>query len=312
VRILARRASPAVVSLTVTRSEPLPKVPVPNPRTRQVMQVDRYAGPYTGVCVSRNEILTTTTNLVGFKTITKIEAHLADGRILPAEVVARDKFRALALLRVEAEDLPVLEPVDQDDVEAGRFVLALGDPFGDAPHAGPLLTFGVVSALHKLGPRMDAVQTDAGLNDANVGGPLVDFQGRLVGVSLLVQPDRFGRNSGVGFAVPVWTIQGVLEELRKGVDIEAGYLGIMGLEPIPGGLFRFPKVVPDGPAFRGGLRDGDVLLRFDGKRAQSFADPQEIIAALHELRPGDVLVLEVKRGSDKLELRVTLGTRPEE
>ena len=134
----------------------------------------------------------------------------------------------------------------------------------------------------------------------------------MVGLNLLVQPDRFGRNSGVGFSIPVWTLASVIETLKKGEDIEAGYLGILGLQPIPGGLFRFPKVVEDGPAFKGGLRDGDVLLRFDGKPAHEFADPGEVVAALHERRPGDVVVLEVKRGQEKLELKVVLGARPED
>jgi S1-C subfamily serine protease len=310
-RILARRTAPSLVSLVVDRGDEPQTVRVQGPRGR-VIEVPRYPGPYSAVCFTKDGLLlTTTTNLFAFAKIESITAHLADGRALPAKVVARDRVRQIALLRVEADDLPAPARASREELEAGRFVLAFGDPFGAGPRVAPLTTFGVVSAMHKLDPRIDAVQTDAGMNDANVGGPLIDLRGRLIGINLLVMPDRFGRNSGVGYAVPVWSIEKVLPQLRAGKDIAPGFLGISGLEPLPAGGYRFPKVVPDGPAHRAGLRDGDVLLALDGRPAAGFATVRDVILAIRGRLAGETMVLEVRRGGEKLVLRVVLDPRPE-
>jgi S1-C subfamily serine protease len=315
-RILADRAEAVVVSLTIEREGELPKetVMVP-PRMRgqppQKLELPRYPGPYSGLCLTRDGyILTTTANLLEREKIKSITARLADGRELPATLVARDVYRMIALLKVEATDLPVLEAAEEGDIEPGRFVLALGNPFGSTPHRGPMVTFGIVSALHKISRRMDAVQTDAGMNDANIGGPLIDLQGRLVGLNLLVSPQSFGRNSGVGFAVPIWSIEKSLDELKAGRDLVPPYLGIQQPVAIEGGLFRFLKVLRDGPAYKQGLRDGDVLLKFAGRNASSFETPEEVLEEIRKRKPGDVLALEVRRGRERLTLKIKLEAHP--
>jgi serine protease DegS len=315
-QILARRGSRSVVSLVIDRGDAKHTIKIPKRmRDGKVVLVDvpRYPGPYSAFCLSADGyILSTSSNFFALKAIKGITAHLADGRVLPAKLIARDKFRLLALLRVEATDLPALEPAEEDDLEAGRFVLALGNPFGDGPHVGPLLTAGIVSAMHKGTPHMDAIQTDAGMNDANIGGPLIDLRGRLIGVNVLLNPERFGRNSGVGFAVPIWVVAKQLAELKAGRNIEPGYLGIMGVEQTKEGLWKFPKVVPDGPAHKGGLRDGDLMISLDGVPSMEFKEKNQLLGAIKKKRPGDILILEVRRGDSALRLEIALGARPEE
>ncbi len=282
-----------------------------NPSAPPTIEVPRYDGPCSAVVISADGwILTSTANLWEFATIKEVTAHLYDGRSVAAKVVARDRFRGIALLKVEAEGLVPLPMAAEADYAVGRFALALGNPFGADRQEAPLLTYGIVSGLNRIDADHNAIQTDAGMNDAMIGGALVSLDGKLLGVNLLKEPDRYGRNSGIGFAIPMATVEKNLARMQAGTDIEPGFMGIGPMGKNEAGDFVFPQVDPAGPAGKAGLMAGDVLLQADDRKVSSFPDIPDFINYVRSKPPGVVLSLKVRRGNDEKDLEITLGSRP--
>ena len=254
-------------------------------------------------------IATCTVNLWEFDKIKSVTAHLADGRDMPAQIVARDRYRLIAVLKVEATDLKPLVPAVEADLAVGRFALALGNPFGAERQEAPLFTRGIVSNLHRLSADFDAIQTDAGMNDALIGGALVSLEGKLLGISLLVNPEQFGRNSGIGFAIPMPALSKVLPQLKAGKNVEPGYIGISNPTRNKEGEIVLPVVTPDGPAGQAGLVNGDRIVMVDDRRADSFKDPSEFIEYLRSRSPGYEMKFKIKRGTEEKDITVVLGSR---
>jgi S1-C subfamily serine protease len=313
--IVARHAYPSLVSIEVDRGDAKDYFEVPNPmRARNpkappTIQIPLYPGPYSGVVIREDgHLLTCLANLWSYPKIKSFTVHLPDGRSLPAEVVARDGYRQVALLKVEATGLTPLPLADPDDLEVGQFALAVANPFGKDRQEAPLFTFGVISGLHRLSRDMDAVQTDAGMTDGMVGGAVVNLQAELVGLCLLYQPDRFGRNSGIGFAIPMSALEESLPDLLRGKDVEPGKMGIAMPVLNADGEIVFRLVAPGGPAGKAGLKPGDVLLEVDGESAaRQFGTVQEFIDYVRTKAPGRILKLRVLRGRSTVEIEVTLG-----
>ena len=306
-RILAKRVYPSVVSITFKRSSgPDRTESVVTPQGRQVT-LPCYGGPASGLIHDREgHILTALSNLWGFERISGATVHLSDGRDLPAKILARDRVRGLALLKVEATGLPCLEPAGDDGVRVGQFAFALGNPWGRKQEPAPLFTFGIVSAMHQLDRRRDALQTDAGMNDANVGGPLVDLQGRLLGLNTLQNPERFGRNSGIGFAVPPASLAKALPHLKEGRDVLPGYLGA-GLSQTQDGKVSIRSVTPGSAAQKAGLKSGDIVTALNGQAIESMSQIIDLIGAM---QAGDLAEVEVIRGGTPLKVPVTLDEPP--
>jgi S1-C subfamily serine protease len=255
---------------------------------------------------------------------------------LRAEVVGADPSTDLALLKVDAEQraLTPLQLGDSDAVQVGDDVLAIGNPFGLARTA----TAGIVSALHReisspSGFTIDKViQTDAQINQGNSGGPLLDAEGRVIGVNTQIATAGSEGNVGIGFAVPVNTVKEVVGELLETGRVEHPYLGVT-MQTIDESLaktFRLPvekgvliaEVRPGSPADEAGMRGGntpvvvegqsymlggDVVTHVNGEAVDSADEVQEIVASKE---PGDALDMEVRRGDDTTTLKVTLGRRP--
>ncbi len=317
--IIARHTYPSVACIEVTRKEgtKLTKK-IRNPLLGRVkgvppfVEVPRYQGPYSGVVYAKDGlILTCSENLWAYASIESITVHLSDGRSLPGKVRARDGYRQFALIEVEANDLIPLPPATKKDLEVGRFALAIGNPFGDQPQEAPLFTFGVVSGVHRLSRDMDAIQTDAGLVDSMVGGALVTLSGKFLGLSLMTNPEYYGRNSGIGFAIPLSAMEKSLPQLLRGKDVMPGYLGI-GM-PITNerGQMVFSSVAPKGPAGKAGLKARDILLEVDGRKARHFKTVAEFIDYAKARGPGQTLRLKVSRGAGEAELEIILGSPPE-
>jgi putative serine protease PepD len=152
-----------------------------------------------------------------------------------------------------------------------------------------------------------AIQTDAALNSGNSGGPLLDSEGRVVGVNSQIQSEN-GGNVGIGYAVPIDTVRGVVEELQADGEVEHAYLGVSLSEAESGeeGVV-VSDAVDGGPAADAGLEDGDVILEIDGEPAESV---QDVRAAVDAKQPGDQMVLEVRRDGDTERIEVDLGERP--
>jgi S1-C subfamily serine protease len=250
-------------------------------------------------------------------------------RRVRARVVGRDRSTDLALLRVDPGAAPALEPLplgDSDGVRVGDTAIAIGNPYG----LQKTLTAGVVSATERTidapdgFPITHAVQTDAAINSGSSGGPLLDAQGRVIGVNAQTEPDT----TGIGYAIPVDTVKRIVPELRRRGRVERAYLGVatVELEPDLARTLRLPvrrglvvsEVTSGGPADEAGVRGarsiergtprgGDVLLGIDGRRLAVDAD---LTMALERLRAGQQVELTLLRGDRRATLTVELGRRP--
>ena len=226
----------------------------------------------------------------------------------PAEVVGTDPSTDLALLDVDvpAEQLTPLPLGDLADVRVGDSVVAIGNPFG----LERTVTSGIVSAL---GRRIeapdgfaidDAIQTDAALNRGNSGGPLLNARGEVIGVNSQIA-SQTGGNVGIGYAVPVDTVEDVVAELREDGEVERAYLGISMDDSDD--RVAVADVRPGSPAAEAGLRVGDVIQSVDGRRVTTA---EEVADAVSEKEPGDRVEIEVQRGGESVTVTVELGDRP--
>ena len=224
------------------------------------------------------------------------------GKRIDAKVVGRDPGTDLALLRIDpkAADFAPLPLGDSKSVRVGDEAIAIGNPFG----LERTLTLGVVSSTDRKidapdgTPIKNAVQTDAAINPGNSGGPLLDAEGRVIGVN----SQGRGGASGIAFAVPVDTLERVLPQLRKGRRVERAFLGVS----TAGDGRRVAEVVRGAAAQKAGVREGDVIVSVDGRAARGAGDVAE---AVRRRKPGDRVVVVVRRGDRELTLRATLGSR---
>jgi putative serine protease PepD len=237
-----------------------------------------------------------------------VQVEFSDGTEVDAEIVGTDPSTDVAVLDVDrpASDLTVLQFAPTGALEVGNPVVVLGSPFG----LEGTLTTGVISAVGReiRSPNgftiENAVQTDAALNHGNSGGPVLDMQGRVVGIAAQIRSDS-GGSDGVGYAVPGDTAKRVAAELIADGKVEHAYLGVSLADD---GAAKLESVVPDSPASRGGLRTGDVVIEVDG---ESIETGDELRNEIDARKPGDELELKVRRGSQERDVTVELGTRPE-
>jgi len=271
----------------------------------------------------------------------ELTVTLADGEIYPAEVVGVDPSNDLAVIRVEADALPQPVPLGgSDDLRVGEFVVAIGNPFG----LDRTLTVGVISSLGRViqGPDGrfigEAIQTDAAINPGNSGGPLLDLEGRVIGVnSQIISPSR--ASAGIGFAVPVDTVKRVVPQLIDQGRYAHPWLGVqpLSLTPDRARAFReagvdvtvdegllLVEVVRDGPAERAGLRGGDQIVRLGNFQIALGGDiitaiDGELVTDLQELtvyletqtQVGDTVEVTYVRDGVEERVPVTLTERPQ-
>jgi serine protease Do len=239
---------------------------------------------------------------------------------LPAQTVGTDAQLDLAVLRIVgdgARDLPAVELGDSSQVEVGDWVVAIGNPFG----LDYTVTAGIISYLHRDIPRpngsccfRDMVQTDAAINPGNSGGPLVDAQGRVIGINTAIVSNA----SGLGFAIPINSAQRVLEQLIQQGRVTRAWLGVLirdllpelaevyGVEPQSGVLIQ--EVIQGGPS-EGRLQAEDIVLSVNGQPTRQVGDLQD---AIQYRKVGEVVQLEVLRAGQRITVEVTLGERPTE
>ncbi len=269
----------------------------------------RPAGPASGLLIDgKGHVLTSLYNVEG--EIRKIEVRLADGTTSPATVLARDFIDDLALLKLEkpVADSLTLPPLSWgESFQTGRFVLAVGV---SGEPSGTTATLGIISAPGRNGGRM--FQTDAALNYGNAGGPIVDLEGRVVGIATFIGHfyPYWGMNSGIGFGVRADTIRKVLPVLLDGkniVNLGRPVLGVLPpktTEESEEKGARIGKIVPDSGAAAAGLEDSDVILEFGGVLVEDFSHLRQLIV---QREPGETVPIKVRRGDKTLDLRVVLG-----
>jgi putative serine protease PepD len=301
------RASPGVVEIRVAAQGVDPNE---SPFAPDDLPFQQPGATGSGFVIDDEGRIITNQHVVGeAETVTVV---FQDGEEAEARVVGTDPSTDVALVQLENpgdHDLDPLPLGSSDALEIGDPVVAIGSPFG----LQGTLTSGIVSALDRElrapnGFTIDgAIQTDAALNSGNSGGPLLDSQGRVVGINSQIQSEN-GGNVGIGYAVPIDTAREVVEQLKSGGEVEHAYLGVSLSEPESGqdGVV-VSDAVEGGPADDAGLQSGDVIVEIDGEEAESV---QDVRAAVDAKQPGDELVLEVRRDGDTERVTVELGERP--
>jgi len=315
----ARRAAPAVVSIVASKAATRPRVQGEDPWFRHFFGNGRNApqqqmGLGSGVIVSADGYLLTNNHVV--EGASAIDVQLADGRQASARLVGTDPETDLALLQIELRELPVITLGDMRALQVGDVVLAIGNPF----NVGQTVTSGIVSALGRnrlgLSTFENFIQTDAAINPGNSGGALVDASGQLIGINTAIY-SRSGGNMGIGFAIPVDSARMVMDALLREGRVTRGWIGVepRDLTPELATSLRLPVtqgvlitgVLQDGPASRGGMRPGDVVIAIGGAEVANTA---QLLAAVAALKPQTVTQVAVQRGVQPLLLNLTVAQRP--
>ena len=298
---LAERVSPGVVNIS----------------TEQIIEGQRHPfeqyfhgpspfGPFggqykggtqgTGFVISSDGYIVTNNHVI--EDVDSITVTLRDGSALDAEVVGRDSKTDVALIRVKSEkELFALPLGDSAAVRPGEWVVAIGNPFG-LEHS---VTAGIVSAKHRRNINDNAfddfIQTDAAINQGNSGGPLINLAGEVIGINTAIRANA----NNVGFAVPINMAKTILPQLRAHGKVTRGLLGVMiqevkpelaeafGLDDPTGALVS--NVMPEGPAFEAGVKQGDVIVEFDGKSVAGFDDLPRIVAETPVNKKVEIVVM---------------------
>jgi serine protease Do len=315
---LARSVKPGVVNVSTTQRTPRPgpedffrrffEGPQPERRGRQSLG--------SGFVVSADGYIGTNFHVV--RDASQIVVRLADHSEHRARLIGSDPKTDLALLKIDATNLPALAFGDSDRLQVGEPVMAIGNPFG----LEQTVTTGIVSAKERFigaGPYDDFIQTDASVNPGNSGGPLVDVRGALVGINSAIF-SQSGGSVGIGFAIPVNIAKDVLPQLRERGKVVRGYLGV-AVGPVPPDVRRaldlppergtlVAEVVPRSPAAEAGIAGGDVIVAFNGAPIQS---PNDLTRRVGGTPPGAEVKLTIARaGTGPRTLSVALGTLKDE
>jgi putative serine protease PepD len=239
----------------------------------------------------------------------EVTVKFHDGSEIQADVVGTDPSSDVALLKLNEipDDLQPLDRGSSESLRIGDPVVAIGSPFG----LEGTVTAGIVSAKNRQLQAPNnytidgAIQTDAALNHGNSGGPLLDLNGRVVGMNSQIASES-GGNDGIGYAVPIETIERVVEQLKSGGSVQYAYLGVQIGDAQSGGA-QIGEVRSGSPAADAGLQAGDVVTKVDDDEISSG---DELRSAVAKHKPGDKVELTIRRGGDTTTVTVTLGTRP--
>ncbi len=316
-----RKAAPAVVSVFTSKEVRRPRNPFMNDPLFRHFFGDRFEDEAqrafslgSGVIISPKGYILTNQHVV--EAADEIEVALPDGKKLSAKMVGNDPETDLAVLHVDAQDLPAITLGQAENLRVGDVVLAIGNPLG----VGQTVTMGIVSALHRTGLRINTfenfIQTDAAINQGNSGGALIDAAGNLVGINTAIL-SQSGGSIGIGFAIPVSIAKQVMEQLIATGAVTRGWVGVelQELTPELAESFKLGStagvlvagVQRGSPADRAGVKPGDIVLSVGGKPVR---DPDSMRNLIVALTPGKQTTLGVKRGQGNLEMQVTVGKRP--
>ena len=318
---LAERVSPSVVNISTTgiienTGPQVPSIedffnfpfnmPSPEPSERE------FSSLGSGFVISADGFIVTNNHVV--ENASDIRVTFTDGLKLEAELIASDAETDLALLKVDANNLPFLEFGDSDTAKVGNWVMAIGNPHG----LGGTVTAGIVSARGRmLGGRYDDfIQTDASINRGNSGGPLFDLDGKVIGVnSMIISPS--GGSIGIGFAIPSNLANNIIQQLQETGEIERAWLGVriqevtdeiaesLGLGKTYGALVQ--GLTTESPALKGGVNEGDIIIEFNGREVESVQTLPKLVA---EADIGQSTKVVVWRDEKEVQLFVNLGKQP--
>jgi serine protease Do len=335
-RTLVEHVSPAVVNIS-TKSAPQggqgfempggPGGPGGDPFGEFFGPFERFFGPPhgrphrqrslgSGFVIDSKGFIITNNHVV--ENADEIQVKLSTGKEHKAKVVGRDPKTDLALIEIEGGNGLTSVPLgNSEDLRVGDWVLAIGNPFG----LDNTVTAGIVSAIGRninQGPYDSFIQTDAAINPGNSGGPLLNVRGEVVGINTAIF-SRSGGNIGIGFAIPINLANEIVPQLKAKGHVTRGWLGVMiqritpdiaeslGVKDTEGALVS--EVVPDGPAAKAGLQQGDIITEYDGKPVHESADLPRLVA---RTAVGSSVTVKVRRGDDHKTLTVTVGELEED
>jgi serine protease Do len=313
---LCTSVSPAVVQIEVrTRTQ------VSSDDERRAGYFAKESASGSGVIVDPSGYIITNAHVAESRDISVSVADMSDPsrkdahRHYPATIIGTDKETDIAVLKIEATNLPTLSFRDSDTLKQGQIVFALGSPLG----LDNTLTVGYVSATsrqlntHQL---VTYIQTDAPINPGNSGGPMLDMDGKVAGINTMIF-SQSGGSEGIGFAIPANIVSRVYEQLRKDGHIRRGTIGVVAQDidlPMSEalGLNRHPGVIladvlPHGSAEAAGLEQGDVVLALDGK---PITQTRQVQTEILQHKAGDTIRLEIQRGAENMQKSVAVMERP--
>jgi S1-C subfamily serine protease len=312
------RAAPAVVNIYTarvvrerTQSAPLNQLfgdYWPSYRRR----VERSLG--SGVIVDAMGTIVTNQHVIAGAE--SIRVQLADGRIADATIVGQDPDTDIAILDLEIGDLPIMPMGRSDTLRVGDIVLAIGNPYG----IGQTVTQGIVSATGRgqlgLATFENFIQTDAAINLGNSGGALIDAHGDLVGINTAVLNRAYGGPEGIGFAIPVNLVRGVMEQILMNGHVVRGWLGFVPQDltdeqsaqvGTAGGGVTVVNILVKSPAYEAGMRPGDLVTGLGGEAVHSA---QDLVARVSALKPGAEVELDGRHAARSYKIKLTVLERP--
>ena len=320
-RMAAKKAMPAVVNIFTTKQTRIQNHPfLDDPVLRHFFgdQLEerrkQNSSLGSGVIISKEGFILTNHHVI--ESADEIEIALSDGRKAPAKVVGTDPETDLAVLKINLENLPTIVMGDPSNVAVGDVVLAIGNPFG----VGQTVTMGIISALERtqlgLSTFENFIQTDAAINPGNSGGALVDINGNLIGINSAIY-SRSGGSLGIGFAIPADLARRTLEQIIKTGFVIRGWIGVQvqdlskelsesfDLKTTDGTLVA--GVIANGPAFKAGIRRGDILIAINSQQIENSNNMLNLIA---NLRPSDRVLATLLRNGKEITVSIIVGTRP--
>ncbi|MFH0839230.1 MAG: DegQ family serine endoprotease [Candidatus Omnitrophota bacterium] len=282
------------------------------PRRYRKEYKPKARGSGSGVIIDERGYILTNNHVV--RGAEKITVKLGDGREFKAKIIGTDPKTDLALIKIEAKDLPVATLGDSDKLEVGQWVIAIGNPFG-LEHT---VTVGVVSAKSRsglgTGTYEDFIQTDASINPGNSGGPLVNIDGEVIGINTMI----IGMGTGIGFAIPVNMAKSIIDDLIQFGKVSRPWVGIgiqdvtpelkkhFGIKEQEGVLIN--QIYEDSPAAKAGLKIGDVIQQVDGIKVK---DSQSLVKEILKKRIGKKIRLGIVKGGKFIEVNVEAQKMPD-
>ncbi len=312
------RAAPAVVNIYTARlvRERTQVAPLSQlfgdywPSYRQ--RIERSLG--SGVIVDAMGTIVTNQHVIAGAD--SIRVQLADGRIADATIVGQDPDTDIAILDLDIDNLPIMPMGRSDTLRVGDIVLAIGNPYG----LSQTVTQGIVSATGRgqlgLATFENFIQTDAAINLGNSGGALIDAHGDLVGINTAVLNRTYGGPEGIGFAIPVNLVRGVMEQILMNGHVVRGWLGFVPQDlseqqaaqlGTSGGGVTVVNILVKSPAYEAGMRPGDIVTALGGEPVRSA---QDLVARVSALKPGAEVQLEARHARESYKIKLTVLERP--